>query len=381
MLYFDNAATSYPKPGEVRKAVKNSLIYYGANPGRSGYSMSIDTSREVYLCREKVANFFGLKDPENLLFTKSCTESINIVLQSVAENGHCIISDIEHNAVLRPLYKLQNEGRTEYSVAKVFEHDAEKTLQSFDEAFRPDTKLVAVSGASNVFGIKLPIRELAKMAHEHGALFMLDAAQTAGSTEYNMERDEIDFLCAPAHKGLLGIMGLGILGTRCPEAIEPLIYGGTGNFSLDFDQPETLPERFESGTLAVPAICALSKGIETVKSKGAEDIGRREIELARRFYDEIEKMNNVKLLTLPPEYEYDSAVVSFVLGDLTGEETSMLLSEKGIASRGGFHCSALAHRKFGTEKRGTCRISFGETNTFGETQKLIKTIYSISKNI
>ncbi len=381
MLYFDNAATSYPKPVEVRKAVENSLIYYGANPGRSGYPMSIDTSREVYICREKAADFFGLDNPENLLFTKSCTEAINIVLQSVAKNGHCIISDIEHNAVLRPLHKMKIEGKTDYSVAEVFEHDTEGTLQSFREAFKPNTKLVAVSGASNVFGIKLPIKELAKIAHDHGALFMLDAAQTAGSVDYKMERDGIDFICAPAHKGLLGIMGLGILGTRCPEIIEPLIYGGTGNYSLDFDQPETLPERFESGTLGVPAICALSEGVEKIKSIGEENIGRREIELAKHFYEEIKGMENVKLFCLTPEYEFNSAVISFVFGDLTGEETSMLLSEKGVASRGGFHCSALAHRKFKTEKRGTCRISFGEANTFDETQKLIKIMYSLDKNI
>lgn len=381
MLYFDNAATSYPKPAEVRKAVENSLIYYGANPGRSGYPMSIETSREVYNCREKVAEFFGLQNPENLLFTKSCTEAINIVLQSVAKNGHCIISDIEHNAVLRPLHKMESEGKTEYSIAKVFEHDDEKTLESFREAFKSNTKLVAVSGASNVFGIKLPIKKLAKMAHEHGALFMLDAAQTAGSVDYKMERDEIDFICVPAHKGLLGIMGLGVLGTRCPEKIEPLIYGGTGNYSLDFDQPETLPERFESGTLGVPAICALSEGVEKIKSIGEENIGRREIELAKYCYNEIENMESVKLFTLTPEYRYNSAVISFVLGDLTGEETSMLLSEKGVASRGGFHCSALAHRKFKTDNRGTCRISFGEANTFDETQKLIKIIYSLDKNI
>lgn len=381
MLYFDNAATSYPKPIEVRRAVENSLIYYGANPGRSGYPMSMDTSREVYTCREKIAEFFGLQNPENLLFTKSCTEAINIVLQSVAKNGHCIISDIEHNAVLRPLHKMKCEGKTEYSVAKVFEHDDEKTLQSFAEAFKPNTKLVAVSGASNVFGIKLPVKELAKMAHEHGALFMLDAAQTAGSVDYKMERDGIDFICAPAHKGLLGIMGLGILGTRCPEEIEPLIYGGTGNYSLDFDQPETLPERFESGTLGVPAICALSEGVEKIKAMGEINIEKHEIELAKYFYEEIEKLNNVKLYTLTPNNEHNSAAISFVLGDLTGEETSMLLSERGVASRGGFHCSALAHRKFKTDNRGTCRISFGEANTFDETQKLIKIIYSLDKNI
>ena len=174
MLYFDNAATSWPKPISVKKAVSDALQYYGANPGRSGHEMAMETAKKVYSCRKKAAELFGISAPENIVFTKNCTEAINIVLMSMAQSGgHIIISDLEHNSVLRPLYELKKRGNIDFSVAEVFENEPDKTVESYRKLICGDTKMLVATGESNVFGIKLPIDLLAKLANEHGILFFM----------------------------------------------------------------------------------------------------------------------------------------------------------------------------------------------------------------
>ncbi len=380
MLYFDNAATTYPKPAPVRKSVQEALSRFGANPGRSGYEMGMETSKAVFDCREKAAELFGTEESENVVFTKNCTEALNIVIMSIGfSGGHAIISDFEHNSVLRPFFELKKRGNMDFSIAEVFENDPEKTVDSFKKLIRPDTKMIISTGASNVFGIKPPVKMLAELAHEYGLVFVLDAAQTAGSENINMERYGIDFVCAPGHKGLMGSMGTGLLISKRPELLKPHLFGGTGSYSLLPQQPDELPEMLESGTLNVPGICGLSSGIGWVLSKGEKNIAEKENRLAKMLYDGISKIDKVLLFTKRPEPETHSPVISFVLGDLTGEETAALLSEKGVASRGGFHCSALAHHKMNTEKRGTCRLSIGPLNTEEEVFKLIGIIHGISK--
>ena len=380
MLYFDNAATTFPKPFAVKKAVEESFLSFGANPGRSGHKMGMETARKVFETRKKAAQLLGLYEPENLVFTKNCTEALNIVLMSIGnDGGHFIISDLEHNSVLRPLYELKNRGIIDFSVAHVFENEPQKTVESYKKFIRSDTKMIVATGASNVFGIKLPVEMLAKLAHEHGILFLVDMAQTAGSEYVDMEKTGIDFICAPGHKGLLGPMGTGILAAKRPELLKPHLFGGTGSYSLLPNQPDELPEMLESGTLNVPGICGLCSGIETVKSIGENNIADKEIYFAKFLYKELSKTKNITLFTEYPEKETHSAVISFVLGDLSGEETSSLLSEKGVASRGGFHCSALAHQKMHTENRGTCRLSIGPMNSEREVLKLVGIIHALSE--
>ncbi len=380
MLYFDNAATTFPKPYEVKKAVEEAFGVFGANPGRSGHKMGMETARKVFETRKKAADFFGLSESENLVFTKNCTEALNIVLMSIgSEGGHFIISDLEHNSVLKPLYELKNRGIIDFSIAEVFECEPEKTVESYEKLIKSNTKMIVATGASNVFGIKLPIEMLAKLAHEHGILFLLDAAQTAGSEHIDMEKTGIDYVCAPGHKGLLGPMGTGILAAKKPKLLKPHLFGGTGSYSLIPEQPEELPEMLESGTLNVPGICGLCSGIEIISSAGENNIAKKEMRFAKYLYSELSKMKNITLFTKFPETETHSAVVSFVLGDLSGEETAFLLSEKGVAARGGFHCSALAHQKMNTENRGTCRLSIGPMNSEKEVLKLIGIIHGLSE--
>ena len=379
MLYFDNAATTFPKPVEVKNAVLSALIYYGANPGRSGHKMAMEASAQVFECRERAAALFGCGEPENVVFTKNCTESLNIAIRSAALGGHCVISDLEHNSALRPLYEMQLRGEGEFSVAEVDLHSDEQTLANFEHAMRENTRAVVLTGASNAFGIKPPVLKIARLAHEHGALFILDAAQTAGAEKYDMTHDEIDILCVPGHKGLLAPMGTGLLLTTKPDALSPLLFGGTGSYSLDFAQPPDMPERMESGTLNMPGICGLSAGIAKVSAEGEAAIARREMQLAQIIYAELLSMKNVTLFTPPPEVSTSAAVISFVIGDLTGEQTAAALAARGAATRGGFHCAALAHKKFGTENRGTCRISIGPMNTFDEAMKLVRIIRTVAK--
>ncbi len=380
MLYFDNAATSFPKPFSVRKSFEHAMLYYGANPGRSGHRMGMETSRMIYACREKAASLFGLSNSENVVFTKNCTEAINTVLMSTAfYGGEVIISDLEHNSVLRPLYELKNRGVISFFVAETYENDPEKTVKSYEDLITENTKLIVATAASNVFGIKLPIEMLGKLAFEHGIPFMVDAAQTAGAQKINADKININFLCAPGHKGLLGPMGTGLLLTKKPELLTPMLYGGTGSYSLVPAQPEELPDMLESGTLNTPGICALSAGIDEVLKRGEENIAEKEAELAKFIYEELGKIPEITLYTQKPEKETHSPTLSFNLKDFTGEETAALLSEQDIAVRGGFHCSSLAHYKMGTENRGTCRISVGYSNSFSECEKLIKIIHSLTK--
>lgn len=380
MLYFDNAATTYPKPLSVKKAVANALEHYGANPGRSGHKMGMETTKKIYECRKKAAELFGTNQAENVAFTKNCTEAINTVIMSIAEKGgHIIISDLEHNSVLRPLYELKKRGIIDFSVAEVFENEPQRTVESYRKLIKNDTKLICATGASNVFGIKLPAKEISELAFEHGILFMLDAAQIAGAERINMEEKGFDFVCVPGHKGLLGPMGTGLLMTKKPELIKPLLFGGTGNYSLLAEQPKEMPEMLESGTLNVPGICGLYAGVTEIMKKGEDETGKREAELAKIIYGELSLMKNMTLFTKIPEKETHAPVISFVIGDKTGEETAEILSEYGVATRGGFHCAALAHRKMGTENRGTCRLSIGPMTTFDETMRLIKTLHFVTK--
>ena len=381
MIYLDNAATTRRKPQPVIDAVVKAMTTMG-NASRGAHDSALEASRAVYETRCKIARLFGCTRPDHVVFTCNSTEALNIAINGLIGPGdHVISTDLEHNSVLRPLYDLKTRGEADFSVAKVAEGDTDSTLMSFKNAIKKNTKLITVTGASNVFGIKTPVRELAALAHEHGVFFMLDAAQTAGTEKYNMEKDNIDFICAPGHKGLLGPMGTGILVAKNPELLRPILFGGTGTYSLEAKQPDTIPEGLESGTINVPGICGLSAGISRVMREGEEKIAEREMKIAQFIYSELAKMKNVTLFTKYPRLKTHAPVISFVIGDLTGEKTAELLSRKGVATRGGFHCAALAHKKFATDTRGTCRISVGPMNTFADAAKLVKIIYSVSENI
>ena len=374
MVYFDNAATTYPKPNEVIKAVNNAFVHYGANPGRSGHKLSVDTARQVYECRELVADFFGCKNPEQVVFTQNCTHALNLAIKGILRVGdHAIISDIEHNSVLRPIHTLKERGAIAYAIAPIDLSD-DVTVENFRRLIKPNTKLIAVSHGSNVFGIRSPIEKLAKLAHENGCYFLVDAAQTAGVVEIDMEKTGIDFLCAAGHKSLYGPMGTGILIAAKGEDLCTIIEGGSGSASLDYNQPDFMPDKLESGTLNAIGIVGLKAGINFVKSMGIPAIYNHEMKIAREIYSRIACEKNVQLYTPYPVDGVHLPVISFNIIGRAGEETAQLLDEKGYCLRGGYHCAPLAHKKFGTLDTGAARISIGAFNNLAQAAGLASEI-------
>ena len=366
MIYLDNAATTGKKPKSVVQAVNNALINYSANPGRSGHALSVKCADEVYKTREKTANFFGADGAENVVFTLNCTHSINAVLKGVLKKGdHVVVSSLEHNSVMRPLKKLG----INYDTFHVYRDDA-KTLEDFKRKIKVNTKLVLTTGASNVTGKTVPIAEIGKVCKERGVYFCVDAAQIAGVSDINMQKMNIDYLCIAPHKGLYAPMGIGIL--ICRKPIEnTIIEGGTGTSSIDFSQPDILPEKLESGTLNMAGIMGVSAGIDFVKSIGINKIRQHEYELFNRLYNGLSQNKNITVYAENPDIYSYVPVLSFNFSGIPSSKAVSVLSEHGFALRGGLHCAPTAHKAIGTLPYGTVRASISVFNKPYEIESLI----------
>ena len=356
MIYFDNGATTFPKPQSVVRAVGSAMQNYGANPGRSGHKMSLKASEIIFNCRENAAALFGVETPDRIIFTDNCTTALNTVIKGLLKSGdHAVISSLEHNAVARPLEHLKQRG-VSFSVAQVFEGDDEATIESFRKAVRKNTKLVVCTAASNVFGIRPPVERIAALCRIYNILFCVDAAQSAGVVPVNMSGSGIDFLCAPGHKGLYGPMGTGILAINSDILPESLTQGGTGSMSSSLEQPETLPDKYESGTPNLPGIAGLNAGLKFVMERGEANILSAETAKAQRLYDGLASMRDVVLYTARPQITTHVPVISFNVRGHDSEQIAALLSDRfNIAVRAGLHCAPLAHKSFGTEEQGTVR--------------------------
>lgn len=379
MIYLDNCATTFPKPQIVTESVYSSFRRYGANPGRGGHSAAMESSQKVFEVREKVKDFLNAGEPENVIFTSGCTESLNTVIKGVLDAGdHVVISSLEHNSVVRPLERLKKSGIITYDVAQVFEGDYERTLDSFRKCFNEKTKLVVCTHGSNVFGIRLPVERLSALCHQYGIKLCVDGAQTAGVLPLNVKEDGIDYLCLSGHKGLYGPMGIGVLVINCDQIPKPLKEGGTGSSSLSFEQPDFLPDRFESGTPNLPGICGLGAGVDFIMRKGRENIFRHEMEFISRIYRELEKNSKVVLYTEKPDLKHYVPVLSFNIKGKSSEETAAVLNKKfSIATRAGLHCSPLAHMSWGTENIGTVRICPSVFTSLSSGDFLIKALKKI----
>lgn len=382
MIYFDNAATTFPKPRAVKQALMTATLRYGANPGRAGHRMAYETAERVYAARAAVAEFFSLDGAENVIFTKNCTEALNTVILGLARRGgHFVCSDLEHNAVARPLEALRQKGICTWDSAHIAEEDAQ-TLANFEKALRKNTIAIVCTGASNVFGRRTPLKALADLAHKHKLLLVADAAQTAGILPISMRDSGIDFLCAPGHKGLYGVMGTGILLCNCTHPLEPLTYGGTGTLSAQLTQPEAYPERLESGTLNVPGIAALEKGIAFVRASGLPKIFAHEMRSVQKIEENLRQMPNVILYTdLSSHPQSYVPLLSFNIRGLHSEETAAKLSEDGIAVRAGLHCAPMAHEVYGTKEVGTVRVCPSVFTNEKDVNSLLNSVFKIAKAI
>ena len=379
MIYFDNAATSGVKPPEVVNAVDMALKNYSVNPGRGGYKRSVDCSEKVFECRKKVAEFFGADSPERVIFTANCTAAINTVIKGVCRPGdHIVASSLEHNAVVRPLYKLQRLG-AEVDFAEVIFGDSEATARSFERLIRDDTQLVICTHASNVTGEILPIEKIGRICAEKGVPFLVDAAQTAGILDIDMKACGIDYLCIAPHKGLYSPMGTGVL-ISLGEIPDTLTEGGTGTLSVSYEQPIDYPERFESGTINVPGIMGLSAGVDFVRRKTPSAIYRHEMQLMRYIYERFDAIDNVVLYTPMPTVGKFVPTLSFNIRGIDSNEVAERLARHSIAVRAGLHCASMAHRRLGTIDTGTVRICCSYHNTRPDAEKLVAAVANIVKN-
>ncbi len=356
MIYLDNAATTSPKPVSVIEKLTEASQRFSANPGRSGHSLSLECADILYKCRKNIASFFGLNKPDRCVFTYNCTTAINMVLKGTLQRGdHVIISDLEHNAIIRPLNSLSMHG-IEITKAHVVRGDFNQTVENFRKAIRKNTRLIFCTHASNVTGDVLPVSAIAELAKQHGLLFGIDAAQSAGTLPIDMEGLKADFICIPSHKGLYGVMGCGALLIGENTRLRVLIEGGTGSSSLSPFQPDEYPERLESGTVNLPGIIAMSAGVDFVRSQGADNIFRRELDFCQKLEHELSHLENVTLHSCT-DNACRSALTAITLKGIDSEVLAQKLSDSGIAVRGGLHCAPDAHRAMGTLDGGAVRIS------------------------
>lgn len=380
MIYLDNAATSFPKPRCAVDAMYSAQRNCGANPGRGGHALSVKAGEIVYRCREKLAEHYGCKS-ENVIFTVNCTAALNTAIRGVLKKGdHVIVSSLEHNSVLRPVHALSEKGIITYSVAKVNPLDDNETLRNFAFHVKENTRAIITTHVSNVFGTVLPVEKLSAFCKTRGILFILDAAQSAGSHKINIEKNGIDILCLPGHKGLLGPMGTGAM--LFGEKVEPqaLVYGGTGSHSLSPVQPDVYPDKLESGTLNLPGIAGLYQGICFLEGFGGEKAAfEKESELIKILAEDLSCIRSASVYR-EMQGGKSSGLLSFNLGDFHSELVAALLDKSGIAVRAGYHCSYLAHKSYGTTEKGCVRVSPGIFNTKKDIKILVNCLNKIAKD-
>lgn len=362
MLYFDNAATTLKKPPSVSKAVSDAIACMG-NPGRSGHAASMLAAEAVYHCRELASELFDVH-PMQVAFTMNATHALNIAIRSlVPYKGKVVISGFEHNAVTRMLYALRATVR----VADRQLFDPQYSLQCFEEAITPDTDAVIVNHISNVFGYIQPLDEIAAICRRIKVPLIVDAAQSAGVVPLSLEKTQAAFIAMPGHKALFGPQGTGML--LCGVSPKPLLFGGTGNVSLQQSMPDLLPERLEAGTLNVPGICGLAEGLKFVQKTGVKTISEHERKLADYLCRKLKQITGCTVFC--GNYQTQVGVVSVLFFGADSEEVAENLATAGIAVRSGLHCAPLAHQSAGTTKTGTVRFSFSLQNRIEEIDRLI----------
>lgn len=379
MIYFDNAATSFPKPEAVGEAVMLALNEWG-NPGRGSHTMALHAAEGIYACREALASFFDLSDPLRVAFTSGATHSINLALKGLLRPGdHAICSNLEHNAVLRPLERLRRERKIAYDTFVAYdpEHPLsdDEICRNLTKKLRKNTRLVICTQASNICSATLPIEKIGEICHSRGIFFCVDGAQSAGRLPISMENMKIDALCLPGHKGLMGPAGCGclLLGENCLPL--PLIEGGSGYRSLSAEMPMEVPERYEAGTLPAPAIAGLAAGVAFVSKVGVDAIETHERTLTERLKSRLLSMPELKIYA--PEKE--GSVLLFSADRYPASAIGEELDHRGFCVRTGFHCAALAHKTLGTPDGGAVRVSPGFFNTRWEIDALADTIEEILK--
>ncbi len=374
-IYFDNAATSSPKPPEVLERVSAALTEFNANPGRSGHSVALSAAREVLSARERLASLMNAGEETNIAFAFNCTDALNLAIKGALRYGdHVITTQLEHNSVLRPINALAARGRISLSIVSP-RADGFVDPEDIRASIRKNTRLIAVTHASNVTGAIQPVAAIGELARREGILYLIDGAQAIGATPVNVRALSCDLYAFPGHKSLLGPMGTGGLYIRPGVVLRTLREGGTGTDSESMLQPDERPERYESGTLNLPGIAGLGAGCAFV-AKRVSAIMSHERELTGALYEGLSAIRGAEIYS-PREEAARAGIVSFNLPGMTSSDVADRLGRMGIAVRGGLHCAPGAHRFLGTLRRGAVRASVGYANTFEEVDAFLNAVNAI----
>lgn len=380
MIYLDNAATTFPKAPGTADKMKDYLKNIGGNIKRGAYASAYSAEETVLETREKLCRLFNFAKPENVVFTLNVTQSLNFLLKGLLTPGdHCLVSSMEHNAVMRPLTQLQ-AGGVQYSRVPC---DTYGRLNPADmkKALRANTKAVIMIHASNVCGTILPAAEIGRICRENGVFFLLDAAQTAGVIDIDFQAFNLDALAFTGHKGLLGPQGTGgfLLSDSLAPVVDPLISGGTGSLSESEEVPPFMPDKYESGTLNLPGIFGLSAALDYLEKTGPAEIRQKELALTAQFINETGNLPGARLLGLEGTTGRTAVVSLDFPGRDNGEIAYELSKTYGIMTRCGLHCAPSAHKTLATYPNGTVRFSFSHFNTAKEINIAVNALHKILK--
>lgn len=379
-IYFDNAATSFPKPKEVLDAMILQMTNFGGSANRGSSKTVLQSSRIVYDCREAIKDFFNYDKNENVIFTNNITSSINILLNSIVKpNWHIITTSMDHNSILRPLFKLKEEIEgLDVSIVNCDELGF-LNIENLKNSIRDNTKLIILSHSSNLVGSIQPLKEISNICKEKNIFLILDTAQSAGVIPIDMKDLSLSALAFTGHKSLLGPQGIGgfIIDDKLNEIAKPVFVGGTGSSSSLLSQPDFLPDKFECGTLNIPGIVGLLHGINYINKEGISTIKEKEDFLCKKALDGLLNIDHIKIYG-SLDTTKKTSVISFNINDMDPSMVGYILdSEFNISSRTGLHCAPLAHKTVGSYPNGSVRVSFGYFNTEKEIDIFLKAINNI----
>ncbi|WP_248931054.1 aminotransferase class V-fold PLP-dependent enzyme [Paenibacillus hamazuiensis] len=379
-IYFDNAASSWPKPPQVIEGMKEAVELYGANPGRGSHAMAVKASRILFECRKNLSKLLQVNNPNDISFALNTTAALNQGIKGfVKEGDHVICTNVEHNSVRRPI----EYARKARSVSVTYVKTDTRGILNIDDlkaAITSKTKLIVCNHSSNLLGSILPIPEIAELCRKHGVKLLVDAAQTAGTLPIRIADMGIHMLAFPGHKGLLGPQGTGGLYVEPELELEPLMHGGTGSQSEEIDQPTVRPDRYEAGTQNTPGIAGLNEGVKFVLKETVESIHQKEWGLTQRLMAGLMEIEGVTILG-PELGQNRTGIVSFTVQNADSSEVAFILDQSyQIAVRSGYHCTPLAHECAGTLANGAVRSSVGFFTTDSEVDMLIGAVKEIAKH-
>ena len=373
MLYLDNAATSYKKPARVYWSMFKNTWINSVNAGHGGHAYSIRGAAEIVKTSEKLAELFHIQDPEQIAYTQNATYGLNMAIGGLLQKGgHAVVTQMEHNSVLRPVYHYGN-----YTMVKA-DKQGRVDPADVEAAIRPDTAVIVCTHISNVCGTVQPVEKIGRIASQRRIPFLVDAAQSAGCTEIDVEKMHIDLLAFSGHKGLLSPLGTGGLYVRKSVQLEPVLFGGTGSYSESMMQPRIMPDMLQCGTLNTPAILAMGAGVDYIRRRNPACIEEQERRLAQRFINEVANIDGVTIYGILDGTERNGTV-AFNIQNMDSIETAQRLNDTfKICVRGGWHCAYPAHVALDSEKTGAVRVSFGAFDHTRHVERTVDAVYKIA---